>query len=162
MVSLRNSIKQRDGRFMSSYRSFQSTSLQLHHHQHKYLVVLKDLGSYRSAQIRIDYEVTIGNEYLMTHALSNYMSTATTTTATLVHSTVTEPHLSKRNKNNCYRYFALCSLCFWCASYLLQPNVVRCQGCKTQMIEFMPVRLDEGFLFQYGTRRRVSLHFLAW
>lgn len=99
----------------------------------------------------------------MTHAFSNYMSTATTTTATLAHATVTERDLSKRRiKDNCYRYFALCNSCFWCASYLLQPNnIVRCPGCKSQMIEFMPVRLDKRFLFQYDTKRGVSLHFLT-
>src|SRR3712207_5829377 len=97
----------------------------------------------------------------MTHAFSNYMS-ITATTASMAHATITEPHLSKRNKNNCYRYFALCNSCFWCASYILQPmNTVRCPGCKTHMVEFMPVRLDEKFLFQYDTERGLSLHFLT-
>ena len=157
MVSLRNCIWEW-GRFMNSYRSFQSTSLQLHHHKHKYFVVLKDLEPYRSAQIRIDYKVTIGNEYLMTHAFYNYMSTATT--ATMAHA-ITEPDLSKRNNTDCYRYFALCNSCFWCASYLRHMGTLRCPSCNTEIIESIPIRAEERFHFQYDRKRGVSLQFLT-
>ena len=147
---------------MNSYRSFQSTSFAVNHHQHKYFVVLKDLGPYRSIQIRIDYKVTIDNEYLMTRAFSNHMSSTTTTSAIMAHEII-ELHISKRrNKNNCYCYFALCNSCFWCASYLLQPmSTVRCPSCKTQMIEIIPVRLCE-FLFLYEKLLGVYIHFVTW
>jgi hypothetical protein len=110
--------------------------------------------SCNTLKVAIDYKVTFGNEYLLSSVLSRTM----TATATLSHAT-TEPDLSKRSNN--YHYFALCNSCFWCASYLRYMGSLRCPGCKTNIIEFMPIRLDETFLFQYDRKRGVSLQFLT-
>jgi hypothetical protein len=84
------------------------------------------------------------------------MSTATTTA--MSHAT-TEPDLSKRS--NSHRYFALCNSCFWCASYLRHMGTVKCSSCKNEIIEPIPIRSDEAFLFQYDRKRGVSLQFLT-
>lgn len=74
---------------------------------------------------------------------------------------VTGPDLSKRSNNP--RFFVLCNSCFWCASYLRRMDTLRCPSCKTEIMESMPIRLDETFLFQYDRKRGVSLQFLiAW
>ncbi|HYY40646.1 MAG TPA: hypothetical protein VE692_05305, partial [Nitrososphaera sp.] len=74
-------------------------------------------------------------------------------------SQATEPDLSKQS-NNC-RHFALCESCFWCASYLRDMVTVICPSCKTEIVESMPIRSDETFIFQYDRRRGVSLQFLS-
>jgi hypothetical protein len=84
------------------------------------------------------------------------MSTATTTA--MSHTTI-ESDLSKRSTNR--RYFALCNLCFWCASYLWHMDAIKCSSCNTEIIEPIPIRSDEAFLFQYDRKRGVSLQFLT-
>jgi len=74
---------------------------------------------------------------------------------------VTGPDLSKGSNNP--RFFVLCNSCFWCASYLRRMDTLRCPSCKTEIMESVPIRLDETFLFQCDRKRGVSLQFLiAW
>ena len=134
-------------------------SLQLNHHYYKNFIVIKNLGQYRSTQVTIDYKVTIGNEYLQS---SLYCQAMSSTTTAMSHATTAESDLSKRrSNNNNHRYFVLCNSCFWCASYLLHVGTITCPSCKTEIMEFMPIRSDEIFLFQYDRKRGVSLQFLT-
>ncbi|MDQ4066023.1 MAG: hypothetical protein M3114_00365 [Thermoproteota archaeon] len=71
------------------------------------------------------------------------MSSTSTTTTAMPYTTITESDLSKSNNNNNNRYFVLCNSCFWCASYLRHIGTLRCPSCKTQIIEFMPIKSDE-------------------
>ena len=87
-------------------------------------------------------------KYMLTTAMSH------ATTAT------TKSDLSKRSNNN-QRYFVLCNSCFWCASYLRHMGTIRCPRCKNEITEFMPIRSEETFLFQYDRKRGVSLQFLT-
>jgi hypothetical protein len=40
-------------------------------------------------------------------------------------------------------------------------GTVKCSSCKNEIIEPIPIRSDEAFLFQYDRKRGVSLQFLT-
>jgi hypothetical protein len=154
MVSLRNSLV--DGRDLCTVIgvSDQPLFITRSSHYYKNFIILKDLEQYRSTWVAIDYKVYIGNEYLLSSLYYQAMSTTA-----IPHATI-ESDLNKRRSNN-HRYFVLCNSCFWCASYLLHIGILRCPSCKNEIMEFMPIRSDETFLFQYDRKRGVSLQFLT-
>jgi len=125
----------------------------------KNFIVLKDLEQYRSSRLQL----TIKLLRTMNIYLAMYYHAMSTITTTVSYITI-ESNLSKKssnNSNNNHRYFALCNSCFWCASYLRHMDTVRCPSCKTEIMECLPIELDERFLFQYDRKRGVSLQFFT-
>lgn len=120
----------------------------------KNFIVIKDLEQYSSSRL----QSTIKLLWTM-NIYSTLYYQAMSTTTTISHAKI-QSDLSERDDNNTQRYFALCNSCFWCASYMRRVNTVRCPSCRTEIIESMPIRLDERFLFQYDRKSGVSLQFL--
>src|SRR5919199_2724438 len=59
-------------------------------------------------------------------------------------------------------FFQICQSCFWCASNLSKSRIMeRCPSCKTEILETMPIRSYEIFVFQYDRKRGISLEFLT-
>jgi hypothetical protein len=56
--------------------------------------------------------------------------------------------------------FALCSSCFWCASYLDGKGVEKCPSCEGNTVESMPVAGNEMYTVDYETQRGVTVHFV--
>jgi hypothetical protein len=55
--------------------------------------------------------------------------------------------------------FALCSSCFWCASYLDGRGTEKCPSCSGA-IESTPVAGNEMYTFDYDLRRGVTVDFV--
>lgn len=121
----------------------------------KNFIVIEDLEQYSSSRL----QSTIKLLWTMNIYSALYYQAMSTTT-TISHAKI-ESDLSERGDNNTQRYFVLCNSCFWCASYMRRVNnTVRCPSCRTEIIESMPIRLDERFLFQHDRKSGVSLQFL--
>ena len=56
--------------------------------------------------------------------------------------------------------FALCGSCYWCASYLDGRGAESCPACRSERIESIPVAGNEMYVFDYDTRRGVTVDFL--
>ncbi len=57
-------------------------------------------------------------------------------------------------------HFTLCGSCYWCASYLDGKGVETCPACKSGRVESIPVAVNEMYVFDYDTRRGVTVDFL--
>ena len=72
--------------------------------------------------------------------------------------------LKKYQRSNIH--FAICNSCFWCASYI-STNLVdtnyriptKCPNCHEGNIEPMPIAQNEGYTFDYNSKRGVILEF---
>src|SRR5215469_105317 len=60
--------------------------------------------------------------------------------------------------------FLICTLCFWCASYLYGSFRVaeKCPMCDNKSIESIPISDKEAFEFGYSQLRRVTLNFFQF
>ena len=56
--------------------------------------------------------------------------------------------------------FALCSSCFWCASYLDGRGIEKCPSCGNGAVESTPVAGNEMYTFDYDLRRGVTVNFV--
>lgn len=79
----------------------------------------------------------------------------TKTAATIVKNENTE-----RRRISRHVQFTLCGSCFWSASYLDARDVGECPSCKSGKVESMPVAGNEMYMFDLGTLRGVTVHFI--
>jgi hypothetical protein len=65
-------------------------------------------------------------------------------------------------------YFLICQSCFWCASYIgantfttrTAPTTTKCHICSRENIESMSIADNEGYRFDYNSKRGIILEFL--
>ena len=57
-------------------------------------------------------------------------------------------------------HFAICNSCFWCASYISTNNddtsyyaPAKCPSCLKGCIESIPITQNEGYIFDYDSKR---------
>ena len=58
--------------------------------------------------------------------------------------------------------FLLCNSCFWCASYLNLENGLipfQCPSCKENVLEWMPISVNDAYSFDYNPTTGVILEF---
>lgn len=70
--------------------------------------------------------------------------------------------IGKRNSGRIAKYvcFALCGSCYWCASYLDARGVEKCPSCRSKRVGSIPVAGNEMYVFDYETRRGVTVDFV--
>jgi len=120
----------------------------------KNFIVIKDLEQYSSSRLQSTIKLP------WTRNIYSALYYQAMSTTTMISHAKIESDMSERDDNNTQRYFVLCNSCFWCASYMSRVNTIRCPSCRIEIVEFMPIRLDERFLFQYDRKSGVSLQFL--
>jgi hypothetical protein len=65
-------------------------------------------------------------------------------------------------------YFLICQSCFWCASYIgantfttrTAPPTTKCPICSRENLESMSIADNEGYRFDYNSKRGIILEFL--
>lgn len=58
--------------------------------------------------------------------------------------------------------FLICSSCFWCASVFasyFQQSSKKCPRCGAEVLDSLPLVLDEACKLGYSAKRRVELEF---